>query len=178
MHMDQVWKHHLRSERARQSLAADAGAWAPFGGTPLPDVLDEMASEEERRAVLVLVAAAEAALLLECDVIASQEQSPRADELRPLVQRARAAFQKGTRRGAAPDLGNVLNILESHGNAMVKAAISGFRSLVDNRHWLAHGRQSHWTVPSTVDAPGAWSSIRVLFDSLGFPMPSQPTGWV
>ncbi len=175
MQMDQVWKHHLRSERARQSLAADSDAWTPFGGR-LPAVLVEMATEDERRAVLSLVAAAEAAILIECDRIARQEVSARAVELQNLIDSARDQFEKGKRRGELPDLGAALNVLNAHGDGMVKAAILGFRPLIENRHWLAHGRQ--WVAPPVVDAPGAWSSIRVLFEALVFPMPSQPTGWV
>lgn len=175
MQIDGVWKHHLRSERARQSLATDAGAWNPFG-QPQPDVLDEMAQEEERRSVFGLVAAAEAAILIECDRIAKQERSTRAVALENLINTANEQFHKGKRRGPHPDLGSVLHALFEHGDPHQKRAIAGFRPLVDHRHWLAHGRQ--WLAPPLVNAPAAWASIQVLFDALAFPMPPQPTRWV
>jgi hypothetical protein len=105
-----------------------------------------------------------------------QAPSVLASDVKILIDSARLQFQKGKRRGDLPDLGPVLTVLDVYGDSTVKAAVSGVRPLIDNRHWLAHGRQ--WVAPPMVDAAGAWSSIAVLFDALGFPMPEQPRLWV
>lgn len=179
MLLDQVWKHHLRSERARVSFSADNEPWVEHGGK-LDErelVVVEMAAEDEIQTVLVLFAAAEAALQDECERIANQyANTPVGGDLAAVFQAARTTAAKRRWQHPNPNLAPILDVLQRHGGPGIAPAFDAFREMMNVKHWLAHGR--YWNAPPMVDATAAWASIRMLFMGLGFPMPAQPTSWV